>query len=170
MGLNVANRTSPASRCHMLVHFSSLIIRVCIYGSDDFSCHSIGIRACSRQLSRDIQLPSSQAALRPPGPLRTGREGFPSPSSSPSNASLLETRFRNGKTLTMNPASQRPIRHYETLPGRSLLLCPRNCAPSEQSSKIVCVTIFEMTRIDVTYLCFNKLRAFLANPLILNNG
>jgi len=48
-------------------------------------------------------LPSSQAALRPPGPLRTGREGFPSPSSSPSNASLEETRFRNGKTLTMNP-------------------------------------------------------------------
>jgi hypothetical protein len=37
------------------------------------------------------------------GPLRTGREGFPSPSSSPSNASLEETRFRNGKTLTMNP-------------------------------------------------------------------
>jgi hypothetical protein len=48
-------------------------------------------------------LPSSQAALPPPGPLRTGREGFPSPSSSPSNASLGETRFRNGKTLTMNP-------------------------------------------------------------------
>jgi hypothetical protein len=33
-------------------------------------------------------LPSSQAAWRPPGPLRTGREAFPSPSSSPSNASL----------------------------------------------------------------------------------
>src|SRR5260370_42221971 len=48
-------------------------------------------------------LPSSQAALGPAGPLRTGREGFPSPSSSPSNASLEETRFRNGKTLTMNP-------------------------------------------------------------------
>ena len=49
------------------------------------------------------RVPSSQAALRPPGPLRTGRESFPSPSSSPSNASLKETRFRNGKTLTMNP-------------------------------------------------------------------
>ena len=49
------------------------------------------------------KLPSSRAALRPPGPLRTGREGLPSPSSSPSNASLGETRFRNGKTLTMNP-------------------------------------------------------------------
>ena len=48
-------------------------------------------------------LPNSQAALRPPGPLGTGREGVPSPSSSPSNASLEETRFRNGKTLTMNP-------------------------------------------------------------------
>jgi len=48
-------------------------------------------------------LPSSRAALRPPGPLRTGRESFPSPSSSPSNASLKETRFRNGNTLTMNP-------------------------------------------------------------------
>ena len=49
------------------------------------------------------KLPSSQATLRPPGPLRTGRESFLSPSSSPSNASLEETRFRNGKTLTMNP-------------------------------------------------------------------
>ena len=47
--------------------------------------------------------PSSQAASRPPGPLRTGRESFPSPSSSPSNASVKETRFRNGKTLTMYP-------------------------------------------------------------------
>jgi hypothetical protein len=36
------------------------------------------------------------------GPLRTGRESFPSPSSSPSNASLEETRFRNEKTLAMN--------------------------------------------------------------------
>jgi SAM-dependent methyltransferase len=53
--------------------------------------------------SHKASLPSSQAALRPPGPLRTGRESFPSPSSSPSNASLEETRFRNGKTLTMNP-------------------------------------------------------------------
>src|SRR3984893_4996695 len=52
---------------------------------------------------RSGQLPSSQAALRPPGPLRTELEGFPSPSASPSNASLEETRFRNGKTLTMNP-------------------------------------------------------------------
>jgi hypothetical protein len=41
-------------------------------------------------------LPSSQAALRPPGPIRTGREGFPSHSSSPPNASVEETRFRNG--------------------------------------------------------------------------
>src|SRR5882762_3420054 len=56
------------------------------------------------ELTRPVELlPSSRAALRPPGPLRTGREGFPSPSSSPSNASGKETRFRNGKTLTMNP-------------------------------------------------------------------
>jgi hypothetical protein len=52
---------------------------------------------------RKSQLPSSQAALRPPGLLRTGREGFPSPSSSPSNASVEETRLQNGKTLTMDP-------------------------------------------------------------------
>jgi hypothetical protein len=48
-------------------------------------------------------LPSSQAALRLPGPLRTGRESFPSSGSSPSNASQRETRFRYGHTLTMNP-------------------------------------------------------------------
>src|SRR6266576_717546 len=41
-----------------------------------------------RPISRPRLLPSSQAALRPPGPLRTGREGYPSPSSSPSNASF----------------------------------------------------------------------------------
>jgi len=45
----------------------------------------------------------ARAALRPPGPLRTGREGFPSPSSSPSNASLEETRFRNEKDAEDEP-------------------------------------------------------------------
>src|SRR6266576_4644606 len=59
------------------------------------------MRCCGRLFV--ARSPSSQAALRPPGPLRTGRESFPSPSSSHSNASLEETRFRNGKTLTMNP-------------------------------------------------------------------
>src|ERR1700682_6331902 len=48
-------------------------------------------------------LPSSQAALRPPGPLRTGREGFPSSSSSPSNATLVESGFETGKTRAMKP-------------------------------------------------------------------
>jgi hypothetical protein len=48
-------------------------------------------------------LPSSQAASRLPGPLRTGRESFPSSGSSPSNASCEETRFRYVKTLAMNP-------------------------------------------------------------------
>jgi hypothetical protein len=51
-----------------------------------------------------IRQPSSvRAASRLPSPLRTGRESFPSPGSSPANASLRETRFRNVKTLTMNP-------------------------------------------------------------------
>ena len=45
-------------------------------------------------------LQRNKLALRLPGPPRTGREGFPSPSSTPL---LAETRFRNGKTLTMNP-------------------------------------------------------------------
>jgi hypothetical protein len=66
-----------------------------------------GVEECRTRSKSELivggLLPSSQAALRPPGPLRTGREGFPSPSSSPSNASLGETRFRNRKTLTMNP-------------------------------------------------------------------
>jgi hypothetical protein len=48
-------------------------------------------------------LPSSQAASRLPGPLRTGRESFPSSGSSPSNASLKETRFRYVETLARNP-------------------------------------------------------------------
>src|SRR6266478_93580 len=52
---------------------------------------------------KETQLPSSRATLRPPSPLRTGRESFPSPSSSPSNASSAETRFRYSNTLVMNP-------------------------------------------------------------------
>ena len=47
--------------------------------------------------------PSSRATLRSPSPLRTGHESFPSPSSSPSNASLAETRFRYSNTLVVNP-------------------------------------------------------------------
>jgi hypothetical protein len=48
------------------------------------------------------RLPSSQAALRPPSPLRTVRESFQSHSSGPANASLEETRFRYGNTLAVN--------------------------------------------------------------------
>ena len=47
--------------------------------------------------------PSSRATLRSPSPLRTGHESFPSPSSSPSNAPLAETRFRYSNTLVVNP-------------------------------------------------------------------
>jgi len=43
---------------------------------------------------RDRLGPSSQAPLLRPGPLRTGRETFASSGSSPSNASLGETRLR----------------------------------------------------------------------------
>ena len=71
-----------------------------------YSNHSLIRRSgagISTQSPGQSYAPSSQAALLPPGPLRTGRESFPSPSSSPSNASLKETRFRNGKTLTVNP-------------------------------------------------------------------
>ena len=38
-----------------------------------------------------------------PGPLRTGRDSFPSSGSSTSNASLRETRFGYRKTEAMNP-------------------------------------------------------------------
>jgi transposase len=37
------------------------------------------------------------------GPLRTGRDSFPSYGSGPSNASFRETPFRDGKRLAMNP-------------------------------------------------------------------
>src|ERR1700674_2450840 len=42
-------------------------------------------------------------ALLPSSPLRTVRESFPSHSSSPSNASFRETRFRDRNVLAMNP-------------------------------------------------------------------
>ena len=45
---------------------------------------------------------SSRAPLLGPSPLRTVRASFPAHSSSPSNASLGETRFRDGNMLAMN--------------------------------------------------------------------
>ena len=69
-------------------------------GAVDNAANLARCKSLRRQLP---VLPSSQAALRLPGPLRTGRESFPSSGSSPSNASQRETRFRYGHTLTMNP-------------------------------------------------------------------
>ena len=48
-------------------------------------------------------LPSSRTGLLPSSPLRTVHESFPSHSSSPSNASFRETRFRDRNSLAMNP-------------------------------------------------------------------
>ena len=48
-------------------------------------------------------LPSSRTGLLPSSPLRTVHESFRSHSSSPSNASFGETRFRDRNALTVNP-------------------------------------------------------------------
>jgi hypothetical protein len=48
-------------------------------------------------------LPSSRTGLLPSSPLRTVHESFLSHSSSPSNTSFEETRFRDRKTLVVNP-------------------------------------------------------------------
>ena len=51
-----------------------------------------------------VQLePSSRTGLLPSSPLRTVHESFPSHSSSPSNASFGETRFRDRNALIVNP-------------------------------------------------------------------
>jgi hypothetical protein len=47
--------------------------------------------------------PSSRTGLLPSSPLRTVHESFPSHSSSPSNASFRETRFRDRNSLAVNP-------------------------------------------------------------------
>ena len=47
--------------------------------------------------------PSSRTGLLPSSPLRTVHESFLSHSSSPSNASFGETRFRDRNALTVNP-------------------------------------------------------------------
>ncbi len=47
--------------------------------------------------------PSSRTGLLPSSPLRTVHESFLSHSSSPSNASFGETRFRDRNLLAMNP-------------------------------------------------------------------
>jgi hypothetical protein len=46
--------------------------------------------------------PSSRTGLLPSSPLRTVHESFLSHSSSPSNASFGETRFRDRNTLVVN--------------------------------------------------------------------
>jgi len=48
-------------------------------------------------------LPSSRTPLLESSPLRTVHESFQSHSSGPANASLKETRLRDGNTLAMNP-------------------------------------------------------------------
>jgi|ERR1700734_1930881 len=52
---------------------------------------------------RGNQQSSSRTGLLPSSPLRTVHESFPSHSSSPSNASFRETRFRDRNSLAMNP-------------------------------------------------------------------
>jgi hypothetical protein len=47
--------------------------------------------------------PSRRTGLLPSSPLRTVHESFLSHSSSPSNASFGETRFRDRKVLAVNP-------------------------------------------------------------------
>jgi hypothetical protein len=49
------------------------------------------------------QRPSSRTGLLPSSPLTTVHESFPSHSSSPSNASFRETRFRDRNALAVNP-------------------------------------------------------------------
>jgi hypothetical protein len=49
------------------------------------------------------QQSSSRTGLLPSSPLRTVHESFPSHSSSPSNASFGETRFRDRNSLAVNP-------------------------------------------------------------------
>src|SRR5215831_12213820 len=53
--------------------------------------------------SRSDTIPSSQAPLLGPGPLRTVHASFPAHSSSTANASFRETRLRYGKMLAVNP-------------------------------------------------------------------
>src|SRR5438552_2871060 len=54
---------------------------------------------------------SSRAPLLGPSPLRTVHASFPAHSSSPSNASLGETRFRDGNMLAMNCQPSSPARY-----------------------------------------------------------
>jgi hypothetical protein len=50
-----------------------------------------------------VGLPSGQAPLLGPSPLRTVHASFPAHSSSTANASFRETRLRYGKMLAVNP-------------------------------------------------------------------
>ncbi len=54
-------------------------------------------------VEQNDSVPSSRTGLLPSSPLRTVHESFPSHSSSPSNASFGETRFRDRNALVVNP-------------------------------------------------------------------
>src|SRR5215831_9915920 len=91
---------SRRHRCDAVDHILSSAQTARYTGAADKAVNLVGCKFPHHQLP---ELPSSQAASRLPGPLRTGRESFPSSGSSPSNASCEETRFRYVKTLAMNP-------------------------------------------------------------------
>ena len=64
-------------------------------------CEGLGVKFPGP--TRRNQKPSSRTGLLPSSPLRTVHESFPSHSSSPSNASFRETRFRDRNALAVNP-------------------------------------------------------------------
>jgi hypothetical protein len=77
-------------------------------GKDDFGFETLlgkifGIEPNYKTRIEAFSQPSSRTGLLPSSPLRTVHESFPSHSSSPSNASFRETRFRDRKSLVVNP-------------------------------------------------------------------
>jgi hypothetical protein len=77
-------------------------VRICA-GGDQQSSSQTGLLPSSPLRTVHESLPSSRTGLLPSSPLRTVRESFQSHSSGPANASLNETRLRDGNTLVMNP-------------------------------------------------------------------
>jgi hypothetical protein len=75
---------------------------------------------------------------------------------SPADRAQAAAHFGSLKTPVSIAMARQTL---ETLPGSpSDSTIQRNCAVSEQPAKIVGVTTFEMTWIDIKYLFFNKLR------------
>src|SRR5215472_9979726 len=93
---------NPSMNCRMVLALVSMTLSITTLPSEFLTAIEI-LSVCTS--------PSSQPPLLGAGPLRTGRDGFPSSGSGPSNASFRETRWCHGIECKQMQCLLSPIFH-----------------------------------------------------------